>query len=247
MILADGRSAADHGQHQKEQAGYFQPEHVQHVSDAAQVAAPLCKKRVPSGSRRSCVPRRGERPGPECQNRGVARFDLVCAAIGAEKRYSSSLRFEAWRAHQAAMWVPALQIFHSLFASKLCTWDGKRVKVLEALFECARVTVVRSGKQTRWHHGQPTQRLDEGTGRGDQQSLSDSDEIAEVISRIKAGGYDVFLVLEATIGLNQRDEDAVEKKPHQDAAIRRASFEITSQDVKFLKSLRISVDDVTKR
>ena len=29
-------------------------------------------------------------------------------------------------------------------------------------------------------------------------SLSDSDEIAEVISRIKAGGYDVFLVLEAT-------------------------------------------------
>ena len=37
-------------------------------------------------------------------------------------------------------------------------------------------------------------------------SLSDSDEIAEVISRIKAGGYDVFLVLEATIGFNQRDE-----------------------------------------
>ena len=38
-------------------------------------------------------------------------------------------------------------------------------------------------------------------------SLSDSDQIAEVISRIKAGGYDVFVVLEATIGFNQRDEE----------------------------------------
>ncbi len=37
-------------------------------------------------------------------------------------------------------------------------------------------------------------------------SLSDSDEIAEVISRIKAGGYDVFLVLEATIGLTSATE-----------------------------------------
>ena len=45
-------------------------------------------------------------------------------------------------------------------------------------------------------------------GEAINQSISDSDEIAEVISRIKAGGYDVFLVLEATIGFNQRDEDA---------------------------------------
>ena len=38
-------------------------------------------------------------------------------------------------------------------------------------------------------------------------SLSDSDEIAEVISRIKDGGYDVFVVLEATIGFNSADSD----------------------------------------
>ena len=37
-------------------------------------------------------------------------------------------------------------------------------------------------------------------------SLSDSEQIAEVISRIKAGGYDVFVVLEATIGFNEREE-----------------------------------------
>ncbi len=42
--------------------------------------------------------------------------------------------------------------------------------------------------------------------------ISDSDEIAEVISRIKAGGYDVFLVLEATIGFNQREHEAKSRR-----------------------------------
>jgi hypothetical protein len=77
-------------------------------------------------------------------------------------------------------------------------------------------------------------------------SLSDSDEIAEVISRIKAGGYDVFLVLEATIGLNQRGEDVVEKRPIKTPRS-SGDMQMTSQDVKFLKSLRISVDDLKKR
>lgn len=70
-------------------------------------------------------------------------------------------------------------------------------------------------------------------------SLSDSEQIAEVISRIKAGGYDVFVVLEATIGFNQHDDEAepasVEHAP--------AEFKVTAQDLKFLKSLRIRVED----
>ena len=76
-------------------------------------------------------------------------------------------------------------------------------------------------------------------------SLSDSEEIAEVISRIKADGYDVVLVLEATIGLNQRDGETVER-----SSIRMprssSQLQMTSQDVKFLKSLRISVDDMKR-
>ncbi len=69
-------------------------------------------------------------------------------------------------------------------------------------------------------------------------SLSDSDEIAEVISRIKAGGYDVFVVLEATIGFNQHDSDDGEAPQHSSA-----NFNMTPQDLKFLKSLRIRVED----
>jgi hypothetical protein len=73
-------------------------------------------------------------------------------------------------------------------------------------------------------------------------SLSDSDQIAEVISRIKAGGYDVFVVLEATIGFNQRDEDDDAETALTNAPRSSSDFEMTSQDVKFLKSLRISVE-----
>ena len=80
-------------------------------------------------------------------------------------------------------------------------------------------------------------------GEAINQSISDSDEIAEVISRIKAGGYDVFLVLEATIGFNQREPDEEEPTP----SLRKSppEFELTGQDAKFLKSLRISVDEET--
>ncbi|MGA2686668.1 MAG: hypothetical protein ABSE85_01225 [Candidatus Korobacteraceae bacterium] len=73
-------------------------------------------------------------------------------------------------------------------------------------------------------------------------SLSDSEQIAEVISRIKEGGYDVFVVLEATIGFNQRDEsDEEESLPAP--RLSSADFRITSQDLQFLKSLRISAEE----
>jgi hypothetical protein len=71
-------------------------------------------------------------------------------------------------------------------------------------------------------------------------SLSDSDEIADVISRIKDGGYDVFVVLEATIGFNSHSEDESEEAL---SATSSADFDMTTQDLKFLKSLRISVGE----
>ncbi len=42
-------------------------------------------------------------------------------------------------------------------------------------------------------------------GEAINQSLSDSQSIADAVGRIKEGGYDIFLVLEATIGVNQQD------------------------------------------
>ena len=77
------------------------------------------------------------------------------------------------------------------------------------------------------------------------ESLSESEQISEVISKIKAGGYDVFLVLEATIGFNKRDEQTVGRPTLVNSGSKRAEpeFKLNSQDMKFLKSLRISTDD----
>jgi hypothetical protein len=88
--------------------------------------------------------------------------------------------------------------------------------------------------------------LMEQLGEAINNSLSDSDQIADVITRIKDGGYDVFLVLEATVGFNERDEGEEPALDEQRSAEPRRStvdFQVTSQDVKFLKSLRISVDE----
>jgi len=70
-------------------------------------------------------------------------------------------------------------------------------------------------------------------------SLSDSEQIAEVITRIKTRGYDVFLVLEATIGFNEREGETPDATLDE---FDRDDFQMTTQDVKFLKSLRIKVD-----
>jgi len=75
------------------------------------------------------------------------------------------------------------------------------------------------------------------------ESLTESEQIADVISRIKAGGYDIFLVLEATIGFNRQDEKPSRRRPTITARTRVPEFRLNSQDMKFLKSLKISADD----
>jgi hypothetical protein len=74
-------------------------------------------------------------------------------------------------------------------------------------------------------------------------SLSESDQIAEVIARIKAGGYDVFLVLEATIGFNKQEPDTAASRVGSVEDASNPEFHVNSSDVKFLRSLRISVED----
>ena len=85
-------------------------------------------------------------------------------------------------------------------------------------------------------------------------SLSESDRIAEAIGEIKRAGYDVFLVLEATIGFNRRDENAEDEDDDQSEVTEepkepKRTFEatgkikFTSQDHRFLRALKIAVDE----
>ena len=74
-------------------------------------------------------------------------------------------------------------------------------------------------------------------------TLSNSEKIGEAIAKIRSAGYDVFLVLEATIGFNKRSEEAQTESALSRNYTGEGKLNITSQDVKFLKSLKISIDD----
>jgi hypothetical protein len=97
-------------------------------------------------------------------------------------------------------------------------------------------------------------------GNAINESLSDSDRIAAAIGEIRRAGYDVFLVLEATIGFNKRDESAEDEEEEAPAAgeasapeeterpvqrITKSTGKLrwTSQDHKFLRALKIAIDE----
>jgi len=102
-------------------------------------------------------------------------------------------------------------------------------------------------------------------GRAINETVSESDRIAAAISRIRANGYDVFLMLDAVVGLSRQgqasatnpnmtrqdrhflkslkirlDEESLEAESDADTRLT-----ITPQDIRFLKSLRISSDDLS--
>jgi hypothetical protein len=90
-------------------------------------------------------------------------------------------------------------------------------------------------------------------------TVSDSDRIAEAISSVRAAGFDIVLKLDATIGLARRtaqdakmttqdrrfleslhirvDEESLEEETVEQRV------EITPQDIKFLKSLKVSFNE----
>jgi hypothetical protein len=84
-------------------------------------------------------------------------------------------------------------------------------------------------------------------GNAINESLSDSERIAEAIGEIKRAGYDVFLVLEATIGFNKREDDDenpdVESTVEPQEVAMTGKVRFTTQDQRFLKALRIAVDE----
>ncbi len=75
-------------------------------------------------------------------------------------------------------------------------------------------------------------------GEAIHESVSESEQIAGVVKDIREQGFDVLLMLEATIGLNEVEEDETEEDAESDHG---APF--TRNDVSFLKSLRITLPD----
>jgi hypothetical protein len=83
-------------------------------------------------------------------------------------------------------------------------------------------------------------------GNAINESLSESERIAEAIGNIKQHGYDVFLVLEATIGFNKREEEGAGKDVPVTITDKQARVQFTRQDASFLRSLKIAVEEEDK-
>jgi hypothetical protein len=90
---------------------------------------------------------------------------------------------------------------------------------------------------------QKLRKLVQQLGEAIHESVSESPQIAGVVADIRKQGFEVLLMLEATIGLNEieqqpagaLDASSDQTGPAQD----QTNF--TAQDLKFLRSLRISV------
>ena len=77
-------------------------------------------------------------------------------------------------------------------------------------------------------------------GEAIHESVIESEQIAGVVQNIRRHGFDVMLMLEATIGLNDVTNDADPSAQQDDQENEGGPF--SSHDVNFLKSLRISVE-----
>ena len=80
-----------------------------------------------------------------------------------------------------------------------------------------------------------------------QRTLAESPQIAHCLNRIKSEGYEVSLVLEATIGFSKTGgKDGPTEVSSFDVRVERtepAPLKMTPLDKKFLRSLKISVEE----
>ncbi len=74
-------------------------------------------------------------------------------------------------------------------------------------------------------------------GEAIHESVIESEQIAGVVQDIRKYGFDVLLMLEATIGLNE-----VGSKESADEETSSEEGTFTQNDLNFLKSLRISIE-----
>ena len=78
-------------------------------------------------------------------------------------------------------------------------------------------------------------------GEAIHESVIESEQIAGVVQDIRKHGFDVLLMLEATIGLNEVSAKSSEAAPANETASGEAGA-FTPNDLHFLRSLRISVE-----
>src|SRR5512138_1792925 len=94
--------------------------------------------------------------------------------------------------------------------------------------------------------GEDVTRLSGDLGAALRRVLAESPQIAQCLNRIRAEGYDVSVVLEATIGFTRTDRREGAAPPTFEVRVEKADpapLRMTPLDKKFLRSLKITVDE----
>lgn len=86
-------------------------------------------------------------------------------------------------------------------------------------------------------------------GEAINESLSDSERLAKAVANIKAAGYNVFLILEATIGFSERDDgESPPADPLNPKSPGPQQTGFTDFDKELLRKLRVDLgDDESKK
>jgi hypothetical protein len=111
------------------------------------------------------------------------------------------------------------------------------------------------GLKRSWPLNKRLRGLIQKLGEAIHESVSESEDIASVVQDIRKQGFDVLLMLEATIGLNEVEQQPgaamaqAKRLTSGSVASDDAGSEaesnggFTAQDVNFLRSLRIAVEE----
>ena len=86
---------------------------------------------------------------------------------------------------------------------------------------------------------QKVKQLIQRLGEAIHETVSESEDIAGVVKNIREQGFDVLLMLEATIGLNEVEAET----ESEEAADGVVADGFTHSDLHFLKSLRITISE----
>jgi uncharacterized protein (UPF0335 family) len=101
-------------------------------------------------------------------------------------------------------------------------------------------------KRSETSLNQKMRKLVQRLGEAIHESVSESEQIAGVVQDIRRQGFDVLLMLEATIGLNELAEQqpgsAEEATNVAGGEEQEGPRTFTAQDLHFLRSLRIAVE-----
>lgn len=95
-------------------------------------------------------------------------------------------------------------------------------------------------------HGEDVKRLVQELGTTIQRTLSESPQIAHCLNRMRSEGFEVSLILEATIGFSKSGTREPAEVSTFDFRVEKgepAPIKMTPLDKKFLRSLKISVTE----